>query len=138
MEKTNDLLHYFSRNKAGPSRIGRGRGKDINLLPGIRDYLNDPNPEDENNINFDSDSSKGEDPVGGDDDVLSVSPLKYAMEMSSPPNNPYRDPILDYEVDLDFGSDFEENEKANLRKSPRTFFRAQGSPPKSLQKKLCG
>lgn len=50
----------------------------------------------------------------GDDETLSVSPLNYAMKMSSPPNKPYRHPILEQEVDLEFGSDFEENEKANI------------------------
>lgn len=53
----------------------------------------------------------------GDNDVLSVSPLNYAMEMPSPPNKPYRDPILDCEVDLEFGSVFKESEKADLIKS---------------------
>lgn len=39
------------------------------------------------------------------------------MEMPSLLNKPYRDPILEQEVDLEFGSDSEESEKADLRKS---------------------
>lgn len=39
LEKTNDLLHYFSQNEAGPSRLGRGRGKDIRLFPGIKTFF---------------------------------------------------------------------------------------------------
>lgn len=39
------------------------------------------------------------------------------MEMPSPPNKSYRDPILDYKVDIEFGSNFVEGEKYDLRKS---------------------
>lgn len=85
LQRTNDLLHYFSQNEAGPSRTGRGRGKDINLFPGIQDCLNESNPEDESNTDLSE---------GGIEDTLSVSPLNYAFEMSSPPYNPYRDSVL--------------------------------------------
>lgn len=70
-------------------------------------------------MDFDSESSKGESPEDeeGDDYVISVSPLNYAMEIHSPPNKSYRDPILDCEIDLDSGLDFEESKKADLRKS---------------------
>ena len=108
VEKLNNLFTYLDQDQAGPSRLGRGRGKDINLFPGIRDCLNDPETEDER-----------QEDQEGEDEILSVSPLNYAMEMPSPPDNPYRDPLLEQEVDLEFGSDFEENEKADLRKSQK-------------------
>lgn len=37
--------------------------------------------------------------------------------MPSPPNQPYRDPVLECEIDLDFSPDFEDGEKAEVRKS---------------------
>lgn len=106
VEKLNDLFTYLDQDQAGPSRLERGRGKDINLFPGIRDCLHDPDSEAE-----DLEDQEGE------DEVLSISPFNYAIEMPSPLNKPYRDPILEQEVDLEFGSDFEEGEKAALRKS---------------------
>ena len=101
-EKLNDLFTYLNENQAGPSRQGRGRGKDINLFSGIRDCLNDPEDQEDQE---------------SEDEVLSASPLNYAFEMPSPPDKPYRDPIVEQEVDLEFGPDFEEGEKAELRKS---------------------
>lgn len=50
LEKANDHLHYNNNNEDGPSNLGHGRGKDINLFPGMRDYLNDPISEDENSL----------------------------------------------------------------------------------------
>lgn len=37
VDRTNDLLNYFNQNEVGLSRLGRGRWKDINLIPGRRD-----------------------------------------------------------------------------------------------------
>lgn len=90
------------------------------MFPGIRDCSNDPLLEDEDDMGLDENTLNAESPEGQrivDDEVLSVSPLQYAMEMLSPIDNPYRDPILSHEVDLYFSLDFEENEKAELRKS---------------------
>lgn len=80
LEKTNDLLHYFSQSEAGLLRLGRGRGKDIRIFPGIKDHLNDPEPEDDDNMDLSEGSSKAEmsENEEGDaleDEVLSVSPL---------------------------------------------------------------
>lgn len=53
-EKLNDLFTYLDQDEAGPSRLRRGRRKDINLFPGIRDCSNDPDSEDKNNMNLDN------------------------------------------------------------------------------------
>lgn len=67
------------------------------MFPGIRDHLNDPDPEGEDVMDLDENSSKGEladhDNMDEDDAVLSVLPLNYAMKMPSPSGNPHRDPI---------------------------------------------
>lgn len=49
------------------------------------------------------------------DEVLLVSFLNYAMEMPSPPGRPYRDPIFDREINLNYSSDFDETVKVDLR-----------------------
>lgn len=126
-EWTNDLLYFFSRNEAGPSRTERGKGKDIRLFPGIRDYSNDPEPEGEDDFNFSKELTEGEIPS---DEVLSVLPLNYAMEMPSPPNKPYRDPIV---VALIL-----KKTRRMTSGNHRTFFRAQASLPKSRLKRSCG
>lgn len=64
----------------------RGRGKDIKMFPRIRDHLNDPDPKGEDDMNLSKGSSKAnipEDQEGEalDNEVLSVSPLQYAIEM---------------------------------------------------------
>lgn len=58
-----------------------------------------------------------EEPDDEEEEVLSASPLNYAMELPSPPHNPYRPDIHENELDLDFGDDFNEDEKANVRKA---------------------
>lgn len=60
INKLNDLFTFMDQNEAGPSRLGRGRGKYIRLFPGIKDHLNDPNPEDEDSINLDASLPQGE------------------------------------------------------------------------------
>lgn len=111
VEKLNNLFTYLDPDEAGPSRLGRRREKDINLFTAIRDCSNDP---DDDNMGIDDENLQN---LEGDEDILFVSLLNYAMEMPPPTNKPYRDPILEGEVDLDFSCDFEENEKAKLRKS---------------------
>lgn len=116
----------------------RGCGKDIGLFPGIKDHLNDLDPEGEDKISLDGNSSKNE-PINNpidelDEETLSVSSLNYAMEMSSPPKNPYRDLIFDREFDLKYGPDFSETEKAELRKA-NNIISCAGSPPPYHPKK---
>lgn len=92
------------------------------MFPGIGDHLNDPELEDEEEMEIDEAFSKAEHPEDLEnkalnEDVLSVSPLNYTFEMLSPSNNPYRDPIFQREIDLDFGPNFTKGEKVDLRKS---------------------
>lgn len=87
------------------------------MIPGIRDHLNDPDLVDEEDMELDEDFSADLVDEALNEDVISVSPLNYALKMPSPPNNPYRNPILHCDIDLDFCPDFEEGEKAELRKS---------------------
>lgn len=42
-----------------------------------------------------------------EEEVLSASPLNYAMEMPSPDHNPYWSPIYAHELDPNFDEDYE-------------------------------
>lgn len=101
----------------------------------MRNYLDDPIPEDEDDIDLDEASLHTENIDNHDDEVLSVSPLNYAMEMPSPHGKPYRDPVLEREIDLEFGPDFNEAEKIELK---TIFYPAPGSPQLFPRKKSCG
>lgn len=48
------IFTYLDQDEACPSRLRRGRRKDINLFPGIRDCSNDPDSEDKNNMDLDN------------------------------------------------------------------------------------
>lgn len=41
------------------------------------------------------------------------------MELPSPKHNPYKAPIFEHEIDLDFGEDFSEKEKSDARQERR-------------------
>lgn len=75
MEKADDLLHFFSPNKASPSQVGRGRIKDIRLFPRIKDHLNNPDLEDEEDMEIDEDPSENLGDEDLNEDTFSVSPL---------------------------------------------------------------
>lgn len=57
IEKLNDLFTFFNEDEAGPFKVGWGQGKEF---PGIMDYLNDPEPEDKEDMKIDEAFSKAE------------------------------------------------------------------------------
>lgn len=79
-KKFNDLFTFLNENVAGPSMVGRGRGKDIRMFPGMRDeYLYDPILEDEDSMDIDGTSFKDDnlenyEGEAVDEAILSVSP----------------------------------------------------------------
>lgn len=119
IDDLNDLFNYLDPHGAGPSRLVIGKGKDINRYdevmredtePSDNEASNEGEVEEEGNIS-------DEEEVEAEDDVLSVSPLHFAMELPSPPNNPYHPRVYENEKDLYFGEDFDEDEKANVLKA---------------------
>lgn len=89
----------------------------------MRDHLNNLPSEGEDVMSLDESCSETESEKTQyslvEDEVLSASPLRYAMQMPSPPEKPYRDPVLECEVDLDFSIDFKESKKAEVRRSQK-------------------
>lgn len=67
---------------------------------------------------------------------MSVSPILCAMELPSPSNYPYHHGVYENELDLDFGEDFDENEKADVSRRDKLYL-ALVSHLNCLQKKLC-
>lgn len=110
-DSLNDLFIGLGEHQAGPSRLGRGKGKDISVYNQVyRKNLvadeDDPIVEEEGEADSDKEL---EDVVEGDDTnadvsegVISISPLHYAMEFPSPSQEPYIQSIYEHEIDLDF------------------------------------
>ncbi|KAK1352232.1 hypothetical protein POM88_053496 [Heracleum sosnowskyi] len=118
MGETYDDLHelfgYENTGVVGPSRLGKGRGKDIRMCEKeIRDYSN--YPVDDVDISEDVSELGEEEERGEENEVFSASPIRFTMP--SPPNDPHIQEVFEHKVDVEFYEDISENDMTEARRA---------------------